>query len=476
MLSTAFRSPLAVKLGVAGLLGLLALCGLLYQPLPLLVPAALGFAALAIYAPRIVLLLCVGLVPLSTEVQAGGIGTDLPVEPVMLVAAGLAVVYLLRNAKTIPGAGLRHPISILLALHLTWILLTALSSVAPLYSWKYFLAKLWYVLPYYVLGGLWLSGVREVRRFVVWLAVPMAFALSYSVARHAALGFVFEEVDKAMAPFFRNHVTYAALPSITLPFVVLGAFLFPRRSYVRYGLFALSLLMLLAIQTSYTRAAYVSILAGVGFVFMMRWRLARPALLATVALVIAFSTYVVSDNNFLKFAPDYNRTITHTDFQSLIEATYKLEDISTMERVYRWVAAGYMAAERPWLGFGPGNFATEYRGYGIESFRTYISDNIEGSGVHSYYLMVLVEQGWIGLVLFVALCLVALATAERLYHRADSREERLVVMMAASSLVINLCFQLINDMIETDKCGPWFFYSLALLTATDARQRRRSQP
>ncbi len=476
-MESAVRSlPLLAKAGIVALLGSLGLAGLLQQPVLLGLPAAVALAAIGIYTPRVILLLCIALVPLSTEIQAGGLGTDLPVEPMMLVATGLAIVYLLRNARHISGDALRHPISICLALHLSWILITTLTSVVPMYSWKYFAAKLWYVLPYYVLGGLWLSRVGEVRRFVIWLAIPLAIALSYAVVRHAALGFVFEEVNKAMAPFFRNHVAYAALPSITLPFIVCGAFLFPRRSYTRYGLLALSLLMLLAVQTSYTRAAYVSIVAGAGYVLLMRWRLARLGLVAAVAIVIAFGTYVVSNNNFLRFAPDYNRTITHTDFQSLVEATYKLEDISTMERVYRWVAAGYMTAERPWLGFGPGNFATEYRGYAIETFRTYISNNEEGSGVHSYYLMVLSEQGWIGLILFVLLCLVALALAERVYHAANSRDERLVVMMAAASLVINLSFQLINDMIETDKCGPWFFYALALLVAVDIRQRRRRDP
>ncbi len=94
--------------------------------------------------------------------------------------------------------------------------------------------------------------------------------------------------------------------------------------------------------------------------------------------------------------------------------------------------------------------------------------------MHSYYLMTLVEQGWPGLIIFVALALVALVVAERTYHAAISREERLVVMMAAASLVINLSFQIINDMIETDKCGPWFFYSLALIAAVDIRQRRRT--
>ncbi len=457
------------------LLLLLLASGLLYSPLPLFLPAGLTVVALAMYDLRLSLLICVSLVPLSAEVQAGSIGTDLPLEPVLIMTAGLGLVYVLRNAGNVSGAGIRHPISLLLLLHIGWILITALTSTVPVYSWKVFAAKLWYVIPWYVLGGLLLSRPHEVRRAVLFLALPLAFALAYTVSRHASIGFAFDRVNEAMFPFFRNHVSYAALPSITLPFIFVGAFLFPRRSYTRWGLLALSILLLVAVQTSYTRAAYVSIVAGIAFTFVIRWRLTRLSLLVAAGVATLFFTHLVHDNNFLKFAPDYNKTITQTDFQSLVEATYKLEDISTMERVYRWVAAGYMTAERPWLGFGPGTFTSQYRGYAIESFRTYISHNLEGSGVHSYYFMVLVEQGWIGLILFLSLSACGLVTAERAYHGVETHEERLIVLMAAASLVINLSFQLINDMIETDKAGPWFFYSLALLVATDVRRRRRHQ-
>ena len=463
----------AAWVAAAVLLACLLAAGLLDAPALALVPGVAVVTAAALRYPKYALLTCVALVPLSTELYFGGVGLDFPVEPALIATTGLGIVYLLRHAADIPGAALRHPITLLLLAHLAWVLLTTLTSVNPVFSVKFLVAKAWFVIPWYVLAGLWLTRAADVRRFVAFLAVPLAVALVYAVVRHASMGFAFDLVNKAMYPFFRNHVAYAALPSITLPFVAVGALLFPRRSWRRYGLWALTLLMLLAIQTSYTRAAYVSIVAGAGYCLVLRYRLARPALLLALGVVFAFGVYIVSDNNFLRFAPNYEKTITHTDFESLVEATYKLEDISTMERVYRWVAAGYMNAERPWMGFGPGTFATEYRGYAIENFRTYVSENREGSGVHSYYLMTLAEQGWPGLVLFLALCVTALVLAERIYHRAADREERLVILMAAASLVTNLSFQLINDMIETDKAGPWFWYALAILVAVDLRQRRR---
>ena len=86
--------------------------------------------------------------------------------------------------------------------------------------------------------------------------------------------------------------------------------------------------------------------------------------------------------------------------------------------------------------------------------------------------MLLVEQGWVGLLVFVGLCVAGIMTVERAFHRLREREDRLVIMAAGASLVINLSFQLINDLIESDKSGPWLFLSLAIIVALDVKARR----
>jgi O-antigen ligase len=111
----------------------------------------------------------------------------------------------------------------------------------------------------------------------------------------------------------------------------------------------------------------------------------------------------VATEQIPEYAPDFDRTVTHYEFDNLIEATAKGEDISTMERVYRWVAGLHMISEKPVFGFGPGNFYNFYHSYTVTSFETYVSDNPEKSGIHSYYLMTVVEQGFPGLLFFLAL-------------------------------------------------------------------------
>ncbi len=443
----------------------------LSTPLPLIVPIGVLGIAIAVLNLRLVLLLCVAAITVSMEVNFGSLGMDLPAEPIMLLLTGLGIIYIVRRAGVIEADFFRHPITLLLLLHLSWILLTTLTSSYQLTSIKYLFAKLWYVVPFYFLAAFLIRRQVDMRRLVLWIAVPLSVVLLWCLVRHAALGFTFEMVNKAMSPFFRNHVSYAALASILVPFFVLSVRSFGKGSLARYWLVATSILALAAVYTSYTRAAFVSLFVGFAFVYIVKWKLTRPALVLAVAVIVAASSFLVSQNRFFGFAPNYTKTVTHKDFSNLLEATYKLEDISTMERVYRWVAGSYMAAEKPWVGWGPGNFHRYYKGFALESFRTYVSENPEKSGIHNYLLMVLVEQGWLGLLIFFSLCVAGLLTAQRAYHRAQTPAERRTVLMLAASLAINLSFQLINDMLETDKSGPWFFLTLALLVNLDLRGR-----
>jgi len=288
--------------------------------------------------------------------------------------------------------------------------------------------------------------------------------------RHAAYGFSFESVFRVLSPFYRNHVNYAAILAIMVPFTWFARYWYKPFSWKWWLLLGGLGVLLLAIQLSYTRAAYAAIFVAAGGYFMIRWRLTRPVLLLAAVAAVLSLNYLSKNERYLALAPNYERTITHTDFNNLIEATYQLEDISTMERVYRWVAAFQMSAEKPWFGFGPGNFYNFYEPYTVTSFRTYVSDNPEKSGVHSYYLMILVDQGVIGLVIFLLFLFGALIVGEQIYHQtADIRYKRIVMIALLMILVIS-ALQLINDLLEVDKVGPFFFMSLALLVNVELKK------
>ena len=198
---------------------------------------------------------------------------------------------------------------------------------------------------------------------------------------------------------------------------------------------------------------------------MMRLRLTKVVLIAVAVSGAVGVSYVVRGDNSMEFAPDYERTVFNgQNFEKHLAATYKLQDVSGMERVYRWVAASRMIADKPLVGSGAATFYPEYKRYTLKSFRTYVSDNREKSTTHNYFLLQLAEQGIPGFLLFVILMATALLRAERLYHRARPWPEiRRVVLAATLSLVIIIFHLTLNELVEADKIGSVFFVCLALL-------------
>jgi O-antigen ligase len=103
----------------------------------------------------------------------------------------------------------------------------------------------------------------------------------------------------------------------------------------------------------------------------------------------------------------------------------------------------------------------------VKSFRTYVSDNPEKSTVHNYFLLQLAEQGVIGLLLFMALVAYILILPQTLYHRTKNPEMRAVIIGAALCLIIIIFHLTLNELVEVDKIGSFYFISIAFLIKLD---------
>ena len=348
-------------------------------------------------------------------------------------------------------------------LHLFWIGITALNAGEKIISLKFLLAKIWYIATYYFLAGLLLKTEKDIKIFFKWVFIPLLLTVIIVMIRHALTGFSFVEINFVLNPFYRNHVNYAAILVVFFPFLWYAPGWTKRYSWKWWTLVGCIGFFLAAIYFSYTRAAYVSLLIAVGAYFIIRLRLMKEVIGATLIMSTLGLNYVTQHNKYLEFSPDFNKAIAHKKFDNLMEATAKGEDISTMERVYRWVAGMHMVAEKPLMGFGPGNFYPYYSQYTVNSFTTYVSNNPEQSGIHCYYLMTAIEQGIIGLIIFLLLCFTVLLKGEQLYHQTSSKAKRRLVLMVTLSLIIIGALLLINDMVETDKVGSFFFMGMAIL-------------
>jgi len=201
----------------------------------------------------------------------------------------------------------------------------------------------------------------------------------------------------------------------------------------------------------------------------------KQVLISALIIVMLGGSWLLMDHHYLRFAPDHDHTVFHTDFSEHMAATIALKDVSNAERIYRWVAGIRMVAERPVTGFGPNSFYPQYRPYTLEIFKTWVSNNPEHSSVHNYFLLTLLEQGIPGLILFGLLYLAMLFKAQRLYHSLQNRFYRTIAMTVALMLVMIGVINAMSDLIETDKIGSLFWLCLGTLFVLETQWRQEKQ-
>ncbi len=436
------------------------------------IPAGLAAIAWGIRDFSILYLAIWATIPFAVEVDLpGGLSTDFPAEPLMWLTFILFPVYIFLQGRQLDFSFLFHPLMVILVIHFFWIVLMSAISTVPLISIKYTLAKTWYLVCFVVVPLVIFRHLRDFKTWSVVFLVPLVLTVIIILIRHSQYGFTFSTINNAVIPIYRNHVDYACSLGVFLPFTWwistwVGA------GWKKYALFACIAIVVTGIYFSYTRAAWLCIpLAGVVyFLIRLRWmRVIVPLVLAVVLLVVGWLAY---DNHYISYSPNYESVITQKKFDDLVSATYRMEDISTVERFYRWVAGYYMLLDRPWTGFGPASFYSVYHSFVDRHFTTYVSDNPEQSGMHNYYLMVAVEQGIPGLVIFLSLVILVLIWGERLYYKLQSGVLRNLLMAGLISLCCNLFILTLNDTVETDKLGAIFFLCIGIVIWVERNARR----
>ena len=442
--------------------------------LPLIIPAGLLLGAFTLTHLDKVFLLLFITIPLSSEFQVtNSLGTDLPSEPLMWLLFGVWILMLCHRKSVRSSTVFYHPLTWFIAMHLAWIFIASLYSSNHIISIKFLLAKIWYVGVFYFLAYYLIRNRAGFNSLMKVVFCALLFTVAIIFFRHAVEGgLTFASINSVVDPFYRNKVNYSSIIALFLPL------LWYLRKESRKGsgnrkFYTISMIFLLvALYFGYTRAAMIAIAAAALTPQILKYNLIKPILVAGVLAAGGLTFHMFSGETYLKHAPEFDRTIMHYEFDNLLEATVQFEDLSTMERFYRWIAGYYMLSERPLTGFGPNSFYESYKPYTVRSFQTYVSDNPEQSGIHNYYLMLMIEQGIPGFLFFFAIVVFFLLKANLLYHQLeDGHEKNLLVALTASMIVI-LLLQLMNDLIEVDKVGPFFWLWLAVLVKLELGWKR----
>ncbi|MBC8173048.1 MAG: O-antigen ligase family protein [Chitinophagales bacterium] len=404
---------------------------------------------------------------------AGGFSTDLPTEPLQIILMFTFLFYVILRKERIDKNFLQHPVTILLAIHFLWICITTIFSTDILVSLKYVLAKAWYIVTFYFITSFIIKSVKEFKTAFWCLLIPTFILVIYTLYNHYLYAWSFSDVNKTMFPWFRNHVNYAVFLALMFPFLILAITWYKKYSWQKIFLKLSVVIFLFAIYFSYTRSSWLSLIAA-GFCFvLMKINWLRGGVSIAIICAIGFVIYMLHDNTYLDYAPDFKKTIYHSNFEDHMASTATLEDVSSAERIYRWIAATKMIEDKPVTGFGPAQFYDNYKEYTVNKFLTYISKNEEKSTVHNYYLQITVEQGFTGLAIWIILLITVLFYGQNIYNRAIDKEDKYFVMAITLSFITILVNISLSDLIEANKIGTLFFMNMALIVNMDLYIRKK---
>ncbi len=410
--------------------------------------------------------------PFSFEQSFGSLSMSMPTEPLMIVLLAVSISLLIQQRLQLKEQW-RHPIILILFLQLTLFTFNIFISYEPLLSLKYLLAKAWYFASFIFIPLLILNNQSAFKKTFWFMFIPLIITVLYTVIRHATKSFGFDEINIAARPFYANHVIYACTLGLLIPFIFMSLG-WMKKKPMTFILISLSVLLIIfAIGTSYTRTTWIAVVSSLIALVAFRTAYFKKALLLSMIGVVGFCYYLVDNNHYMKYAPDYQRTIfNEKDFGKHMTATVEMKDVSGMERVYRWVAAVNLIQHHFWLGTGNNTFYPTYKEYANPSFITYVSDNPEHSSTHNYFLLIFCEQGVFGFLLFFSLYIIALMSCYNIFRRSKDPFIRNTITACFLSLYIFLIHLVLGDMVEVDKNGGYFLLILAIIVSLDTMSKK----
>lgn len=437
------------------------------DPKTILLPLGFIYTLLLLVNWKTAYMLFLFTIPISIDYQiSGSLSTSLPDEPLMWVFMFMFPFIFLQDPKVLGRrTWWKDPIVTVITLQFVWMIVAVIFSHELLLSLKFMAAKTWFLISFFVLPYYVFRQKKDFRRAFLLFLVPLVITMVIILIRHAARGFQFYRVEQAIGDLYYNHVDYSAVISIFFPLLLVAVPMTRsyRNPFITITLIGLIIFFIPAIYLTFARAAVVAVIFAIGVAIAIRLKLANlimPAMIGFIALVIII---MAKDNRYINFRPNFEKTYMHKSFSEHIVATFRGEDMSSMERLYRWIAAMRMSQDEPVKGWGPNAFYYYYKPYAVSSFKTYVSRNVERSTTHNYFLYMLVEQGWPAMILYAVLIMVALAQAQKTYYRFKDRFYKnctLGVAMMVGSGFINNFF---SELLETHKVGSLFYISLALL-------------
>ncbi len=430
----------------------------------LVFPLLIIIILLYIFSLDKILLLISALTPLSIKLSEFGfdIGISIPAEPLLLA---VLIMFVLRSLKySIDLKLLKHPLTIIIGLHLLWIFLTSFVSEIPLVSFKFLVSQLSYIIPFYFLGIVLFKQIKNFDKFNWLYIISFAGVIFYTLYRHSTMGFSEETGHWVMSPFYNDHTAYGGMLVFFVPFILNN--INSEKGYLKLASILLLVLFTIAIVLSYSRAAWIS-LAGMLALFLVLKLKISFKLLGIMGLFFALILW--SSQSFIIEYLEKNRQDSSDHLVEHLESITNISsDASNLERINRWQVAIRLFKERPVQGWGSGCYQFVYAPFQKASERTIISTNSgDHGGTHSEFLRPLAERGLIGFLLMLLIVVYMLYIGIKVYSQSGDQKIKALALVATLSLAGFFVHGLLNEFLDSDKAAVPVWAYAALIVSLD---------
>jgi putative inorganic carbon (hco3(-)) transporter len=446
-----------------------------------LFPVAFAILLMALFAQDKLIYFVTGMVPFSIPVWhlIGNFGLILPTEPIIIL------LMLIGGLKLINNEGgnntrelLRHPITIAIMVNVLWLFITSASSSMPLVSFKYTVSRLWYVVVFYFMGYLLFTSYNRIEKFLWWFTIPLVGVVLYVMVRHYQHGFIRDVFPYMINPFFWIHGVYSATVAIVTPMLIVFFIQGKKMGYstlTRFFIGAVTVLFLLAITFSYTRATWLSLMGALAALVVLYYKV-PIRLVFTSVIVVLLGIFVFQKSIMMKLSENEQGSSRKSDLGEHLQSVSNIKsDPSNLERINRWNCAIRMFEERPVVGWGPGTYSFQYAPFQRSKDLTVISTNFGTVGhAHSEYLGPLAESGLLGMLTWLVFFLLTIYKGMKLCYEALHEKTRIIALAVLLGLITYYVHGVLNSYIDYDKIAVPLWGFCAILVALEKIDKQQS--
>lgn len=400
-----------------------------------------------------------------------GIDLSIPTEPLMIIFSGIYLINEWLKGIT-PKQIFKHPLSIIIFIQILWMFVTTLTSMDVLVSFKYLMARLWFVISSYFLMTYLFKDFNNIKKFIWMYLIGLSAVAVITIIKHAEYNFHHKIADWIVTPFYNDHTAYGAALALFIPSAI-SLMIIEKNILKKNILLALTVLIIAATILSYARAAWMglifALLTFITLLLKIKFRTLLITLISSLIIIFSFSEQLL-------ILMGKNKTDSEGSFYENIVSTYNIKnDASNLERINRWNCAVRMFLDKPIFGFGPGTYQFFYAPYQLSKEKTIISTNFgTGGNSHSEYLGPLSEQGLIGLIIVFTLTILVFSLGYKLAY-STTGQTKILSLGIFLGLVTYFIHGFFNNFLDTDKLSLPFWGFIAALVSIDSYHKINHQ-